>query len=243
MDALLRRRMMMAGGSTPPVPLPDYVSQEDLVFWFDGFLSVDGQGNAKELIQNEVLSKINAANISFANGGMVLSGGALYRTDNVLESNPDYTVEVCFIPVSFPSNMILFCSNDTSSANATPLVCFLGSGGRITHRSSRYSNSPAYVVDLAVDEKYTISMNATGGMKNGATPLSTGSGDYYANFGSTTCIGCRRQTANAYSAFFYGTVYSVRVYSRQLTEAEMLHNQAVDNERFNLGLTINQQNG
>ena len=33
-------------------------------------------------------------------------------------------------------------------------------------------------------------------------------------------------------------VYSIRIYSRQLTESEMMHNQRVDNERFNMGLTF-----
>lgn len=33
-------------------------------------------------------------------------------------------------------------------------------------------------------------------------------------------------------------VYSIRIYSRQLTESEMIHNQRVDNERFNMGLTF-----
>ena len=33
-------------------------------------------------------------------------------------------------------------------------------------------------------------------------------------------------------------VYSIRIYSRQLTESEVMHNQRVDNERFNMGLTF-----
>ena len=37
---------------------------------------------------------------------------------------------------------------------------------------------------------------------------------------------------------FKGKMYAVRLYNRLLTQAEMLHNQRVDNTRFNLGLTI-----
>ncbi len=37
---------------------------------------------------------------------------------------------------------------------------------------------------------------------------------------------------------FKGKLYSVRVYNRLLSESEMLNNQEIDNERFNLGLTI-----
>ena len=37
---------------------------------------------------------------------------------------------------------------------------------------------------------------------------------------------------------FGGKLFSVRVYSRILTQSEMLFNQSVDNTRFNLGLTL-----
>ena len=37
---------------------------------------------------------------------------------------------------------------------------------------------------------------------------------------------------------FKGVIYAVRLYNRHLTEAEMLHNQRLDNKRYNLGLTI-----
>lgn len=43
-------------------------------------------------------------------------------------------------------------------------------------------------------------------------------------------------TSQSYSKNF--DIYSVRIYNRLLTAAEMLQNQRVDNERFNLGLTI-----
>ena len=33
-------------------------------------------------------------------------------------------------------------------------------------------------------------------------------------------------------------IYSIRIYNRKLTEEEMLHNQRIDNVRFNLGLNI-----
>ena len=37
---------------------------------------------------------------------------------------------------------------------------------------------------------------------------------------------------------FNGHIYSIRFYNRKLTQAEQLHNQYVDNLRFNLGLNI-----
>lgn len=37
---------------------------------------------------------------------------------------------------------------------------------------------------------------------------------------------------------FLGDLFAIRIYNRHLTTEEMLHNQKVDNERFNLGLQI-----
>lgn len=37
---------------------------------------------------------------------------------------------------------------------------------------------------------------------------------------------------------FVGSIYAIRLYNRHLTQAEMLHNQRLDNKRYNLGLTI-----
>ena len=37
---------------------------------------------------------------------------------------------------------------------------------------------------------------------------------------------------------FFGDLFAIRIYNRHLTTEEMLHNQKVDNERFNLGLQI-----
>ena len=38
--------------------------------------------------------------------------------------------------------------------------------------------------------------------------------------------------------YFKGKIYSIRIYSRKLTQAEVLQNLSVDNLRFNLGLTL-----
>ena len=49
------------------------------------------------------------------------------------------------------------------------------------------------------------------------------------------CLGKRDTTS---PNFFYGKIYAIREYNRKLTVDEMIANQKIDNERFNLGLTI-----
>lgn len=48
-------------------------------------------------------------------------------------------------------------------------------------------------------------------------------------------IGCRNTSSPNYAT---AKIHAIRMYNRVLTEAEILHNQRVDNARFNLGLTI-----
>lgn len=38
--------------------------------------------------------------------------------------------------------------------------------------------------------------------------------------------------------YFKGKIFAIRIYNRQLTQAEILSNQAVDNNRFNLGISL-----
>lgn len=45
-------------------------------------------------------------------------------------------------------------------------------------------------------------------------------------------------TSNAFALPFTGKVYAIRIYDTILTEAQILANQRLDNQRFNLGLTI-----
>lgn len=52
----------------------------------------------------------------------------------------------------------------------------------------------------------------------------------------STTIGARNTSGNTYSAFFPGTIYAIRIYNRQLTEAEMLQNQQADIDRY--GITL-----
>ena len=59
----------------------------------------------------------------------------------------------------------------------------------------------------------------------------------YSADSSNPRIGCRMKNG-VNEKFFKGTVHAIRVYDTILTMAEMLANQKVDNQRFNLGLTI-----
>lgn len=53
-----------------------------------------------------------------------------------------------------------------------------------------------------------------------------------------TTIGARDESSELRNRFFAGTIYAIRIYDRYLTADEMIANQKIDNERYNLGLTF-----
>ncbi len=222
----------MANSVEPWVPTGDiseYVSS-GLTFHVDGIESAEG--TITDRVSGNTFKKSTPASIAYQNNGIVFSGGCLFWTSASLSNSSSQTVEVCFSP-SVVQACCVFASGTNGANTYYPCVIFTNDGEQITFLARKGS---AYNPGLVANGKYTISMNTARGISNGVAMATNGT-NYYANVGYTM-IGARRYS-NAYSAKFSGTVYSIRVYSRQLTQAEMLHNQKVDNVRFNLvGLTI-----
>ena len=71
------------------------------------------------------------------------------------------------------------------------------------------------------------------GVENG-TQLTT----KWGGIGQMSTSGFNVGTCQNRNHNFYGIIHSIRIYNRVLTFDEIIHNQQIDNERFNLGLTI-----
>lgn len=80
--------------------------------------------------------------------------------------------------------------------------------------------------------KITASGNYLRGMGNGQESTFASSGAWTHTGG--ICYIAKRSQGNP----FVGTMHSIRLYDRLLSHSEMLHNQKIDNKRFNLGLNI-----
>lgn len=226
--AYLGMQLVYQSGSGPT---PQNYVTDGLVFRVDGIASASGV--VKDLVSGETFDVNIPASVSFADGAIVFNGGCLYRTSGALGSNADYTIEICFSPDNLSNHMNLFSVGENSSSTYLPMVLVSQNSGVITYVGRR---GGAFAPSLVGGGKYTISMNASRGIQNGVS-LNTATTNYYTNTANYTVIGARRYN-NAFSAPFYGKIYAIRVYSRQLAEAEMLNNQTVDNVRFNLGLSI-----
>ena len=107
-----------------------------------------------------------------------------------------------------------------------------GYGGITTsHLTSPDNGNGKKIVSVTGNNQGTV-----GGKVNGVSRIATST-----NFGAgpkAIIGGLWSATNNELRMQFTGKVYAIRIYDTILSEADMLANQRLDNQRFNLGLTI-----
>lgn len=221
-----------------------YVSN-GLVFYLDGKAKGNNEGKWTDLVGNVQWTNYGATSVTdgwhFANGAYMLDDGTM---DFYTHAN--CTVEVCIDSETSGSNYFIFAGagggvigcfvysyKGTYSVNSS---WFIIKG--IENQSASSRGSLPYRSVIQGDGKFTMSLagNNTSGYWNGVAKSSYNVA-YTSN--GTAIIGKRiSKTAGGDSFPFTGTIHSIRIYNRLLTNAEILSNQRIDNERFNLGLTI-----
>ena len=222
MTLLERRRAMMGGGGGGS--LADYV-QNGLIFHLDGKSRGGVAGHWTDLIGN-VDFTLDAGVIEESNG-IVCTTSQFARDStygNNESSNSDYTIECVFREDNnFSSYIGLFAPVSGIGFGVTtgsnPRFYF---GWRDSSSSTSQWRGYRRVSTTAIN---TVSINNSRGVRNG-TDL-TGTGTLYSSKGSS-----------CYAGAIIGKLFSVRIYSRLLSRAEMIDNQKVDDKRFNLGLNI-----
>ena len=218
-DLLMRRREMVAAKKQPFVN--PYIT-DGLIFQLDGIEKGDDVTSWTDLIGNVELkgTGVRGANCYTFTNNQLLSAEVSFA------SSDSYTVEVCYHS-NKGDNAIFGVGNGASGFPAwvrrSNKVVFI-------HRKSTYvANKYDYV---------TASANLARAYENGVQ-MSFAASDYWVTAPVGTIYVGRAVSGSAVGWPFYGDLYAIRIYNRQLTEEEILHNQAIDNTRFNLGLTIN----
>lgn len=219
--SIFRRRLMMQA-KAQPLECP-YIT-DGLVFWLDGINKGNSAAGWQDLIGKKVFPWITRV-MPTENGVTFASGTTTMDSYGIVDlSGTSATVEVCCSNSSTPQYQVIFNNNTILFArdlNGTRLTYKpKGTGGRyVINVPSTFSASAND--DLAVVGK-TKSTSIVNSDWNGV--------------GTYVRIGGRSSGASAYP--YIGTVHSIRLYNRKLTEEEMLFNHQVDNERFNLGLEL-----
>lgn len=221
----IRRRLMMQVGKSDPYDAMGYV-KAGKIFHLDGINVGDTADAWTDLVNGYVYSKGGATRLT--------NGWSLYRTTmkcpqhNFLPANTSQTIEVVLKPTSSSGSQPIWMQNgDHTITNNT--IVFFYNDGVITF----LQRNKTFAITFTANSYHCISLNLDRGLVNGVAKSPQTKTDYWSNTAAYSCIGARNG-----AGYYNGSIYSIRVYNRKLSAAEMLHNQQVDNERFNLGLDI-----
>ena len=116
------------------------------------------------------------------------------------------------------------------------IALYLGSTGSMLYAVDNAS-SRNYYYPISTLQKASWSISSVRRYENGSPMTLSTSKSYFSGVSTSyNLIGKRNNSSTP--RFFKGKIYSIRIYNKQLTQAEVLQNLAVDNVRFNLGLTL-----
>ena len=171
---------------------------------------------------------VDADRMTFA--GTSSSYGILSSTDttSTFVAAKNGTLEIVYASRTGSGTQVLLQSTASSG-----LAFGLLSGNLILPYTSSGATKPKYTFTSGaatntIAVRYTSSTPASA-IANGAT-LTASANDTWGSPGSVTYIGNRAsQAANTH---FNGSIYCIRLYSRQLSDAEIAANQTVDQMRF-----------
>ena len=210
----------MGGGVAPPIECP-YIT-DGLGFWLDGINKGATDGSWVDLIGGIDFTNQDAVSNDdhfYFNGSTAVM---INTTQNLRALGSSFTVEACFYAEK--GGAIMY----SGSSNSMDLPMLKLDQGLYKQRGLKYS------LGSYLNAYSTLSLTDGLGIRNGVVLSGSGS-----DFWNNQCFSIGSgYSSNKPRQQFGGKLFSVRVYSRILTQAEMLFNQEVDNTRFNLGLTL-----
>lgn len=214
----------------------DYI-QNGLVFHLDGINKGPNEGKWTDLVDG----------IEFENHGAVSTyDGWLFDNDAANSTTSDKLISYLKGPaLSYLSNQctLEICFIDNTNRNyyklfATNLRNCVCSGLDSTKRyyGSHVSTPISCILpDYTKKIPHTISSTKDIIIKDGVTFNAVDNNTYALSVLDGSIIGGQLDEYRG----FTGKIYSIRIYNRLLTEEEMIHNQQIDYNRFNLANVLN----
>lgn len=218
-----RRRYM--GGVSSPYDQFGYI-KKGKIFHLDGIDKGSTNDVWTDLVGGITFAKVNG--ITFEDDHIVTttSSDIMSGSSSIAIPYQSSTLEIVLLSTLNNYNYKIAFHGGTSNS----LIC-------AHHIRNIVKASPlktTIIVDVYENVKHTLSYTNTYGYCDGAA-LTFSSSDNVNTGASVACIGSRGGSS---PSKFSGNIYAIRVYNRLLSAEEMLYNQGIDNERFNLGLNI-----
>ena len=175
------------------------------------------------------LTGVTVADDRMVFAGTANSYGLMGKNDTAatFEKAGGGTLEIVYASATGTGSQIMLQSSTKSGMmfsfwEATKIIASIATAPIFTFTSGVATNS--------VSVRYSGTM-PVGAIANG-TALTSPSNNYYGSQADKTTIGTRNARNNSH---FKGAIYCIRLYNRQLTEAEITRNYAIDVRRFREG--------
>ena len=213
MGTLLNRRRYMGG-----VGAQQYI-QDGLVFWLDG---------SQEIVSNswtDIIGGIVFTADGFTKGtyGYSIVGKGAKTTSDLSFPYDTSTLEiVCVSPLRGNGMQVFYCGKQN-------MISFQFFQGTVITQIPSGKKYP-YTTDL----KMHSFSNSKNGFYIDSSPITSTVTDEISLDGTGTSIGAKYNGTIVYSL----EIACIRIYNRVLSQSEVLFNVKIDNERFNLGLSI-----
>ena len=204
--------------------------QNGLVFQLDGINKGDNSAGWSDLVGQAFFAYTTHSTPGA--DSVVMDGlGTIYSYYGAVVSSLEGTIEICAQVLNFVNGAYIYTGGGASNV----LSIWVSKNGLGFQRERNADNYNVLTFDnfstIAV-QPFTASLQYSVGYLNGVV----NNGTYADGWNNNNII--RIGGFNDSVARCNVKIHSIRIYNRQLSSAEMLANQAVDNERFNLGLTI-----
>lgn len=224
MDPLmLRRRAMMAVKGAESA---EYI-QDGLVLWLDG-LSVDSNSLWVDRAGNRDFALYNCVK---QNNGVLFNGTSSYGRCNTADISNGETIEAVFSYATGETQ----CIFAQRSTRTNPYVILRRNANGVIYTFATDTNVAQLTAPQQPVETISALRDASRGLLNGQQVSTNGQGNK-AQAEITGILYIGREATGSNLRYLNGVLYGIRIYNRQLTTEEMLHNQHIDNARYNLGV-------
>lgn len=243
---------LAASKAAEEVVVDDYITNR-LVFHLDGKNQggvsgkwIDSVGQKEFILEGSPV--VGSNGIGFFNES---DRGSYFSDIGLIWPHSDYTIEVCFTPASgfiTDTNRVLFGNRREGGVAAVfsrPSASNQGWAFGVYSKNDNYGTNDGNASKRAWSGQQIVglcklSMNNDLMLFNGvadiSTPTNTKLGVIKESTGAQLTVGgmLRENEGTGDATFFANaTIHEVRIYDRKLSQAEMEHNQQVDDSRYN----------
>jgi len=230
----------------------------EMVFFLDGKDLTDGATTWVDKVGNvQFTGSGTVVKVDGVPVGMSFNGSNQKMSkDSVLNFSPiTHTIEIVAKPVAMNGYKVNYLFTDgeklaNSGGKDYAIHAILYKDGNTMYMNGVYvdgtgtqgqdgswTGGHVWAMPFTVNANICIGANKTCAVNNGSQMQSLGV-THWTTLGGHSALAAAHAPSNNTFILSNTVVYAVRIYRGQLTVAQMLHNQKIDNERYGLGLTL-----